>query len=344
MNFEHAYLPFRSRKKLNQLGVYLNEYKPLPKITKKEQRRTTLHHIHGIGSWMCDYFFIRPTGEIINETLGEDAIEKLPEEPTPNYTPVNVRGKPCFILLCFIHCNTRFVKLFPVRTRTQAEFLASLINLKQQYPQFDTLISDMERSFSSRGLNDFYNNNSIRHISYNMNNTDGARVNHLKLSIIDRFARTLRDMVFNSKRSNPDFQLTEFTLNELCNIYNNSPHSTLSQVMKFNVSPRQAFEHEDLQNEIMRRIISQNIATTNTFEYKRILPGELVYLHKPHVFGEKRRANVEDTPYRVVGRRRGGFVLKNAEGIINETTYINNVPQTRPKLFTRSELTTTSSE
>ena len=337
------FLPYRSKKKLNKLGVFLNDYKPLPTIDKKVKRQTTLHHVHGSGTWMCDYFFIRPTGEIINDPVGDDVLTFLPLEPTPQYKPVMIGGKPCFILLCFIHCNTRFVEIFPVRTRNQSEFLASLITLKQRQPQFNTLISDMEKAFSSRSINDFYQHNGITHIHYNTNNQRGARSDHLKLSIIDRFARTLRDMIFNSKRTNPSFQLSEQTLPMLVHVYNNTPHSTLSKVMNFDVSPQQAFEYEDLQNEIMRRIVSENYSTTESYEYNRIESGNQVYLHKPHVFGEKRRADVEDNPYRVVGRRRGGFILSGPQGVLTETVYINNQPHTQRKLITRSEITVPSS-
>ena len=113
--------------------------------------------------------------------------------------------------------------------------------------------------------------------------------------------------------------------------------------MNFDVSPQQAFEYEDLQNEIMRRIVSENYSTTESYEYNRIESGNQVYLHKPHVFGEKRRADVEDNPYRVVGRRRGGFILSGPQGVLTETVYINNQPHTRHKLITRSEITVPSS-
>ena len=335
-------LPYRSSQKLSKLNIIVDEPPTIPKIRPSEVRKTTLHHIHSNKTWMVDYFFLRPGGDVISSINRDEALESLPEAPSESVF-VNYRGKPMMIVCCFIHCNSRFVDYYVARSKTAGEFIAGVERLIQKYPdRVGTLISDKESAFSSRVANELYAAHNIRHIYYNMSDSTGNRVNHLALALIDRFARTLRDMIFNCTRSANRFQLNEKSLEWIIKIYNSTPHATLSKVMGFDVAPYDAFKpaNEGLLNEINRRIFMQNYMTTQRIEFRSIQEGDEVYLHKPRRFGEKRRLNVEDEPYTVYKCRRGGFELKDANGnILQETIYDGTLPIRRSRIVPRSEIT-----
>ena len=335
-------VPYRSSQKLSKLNIIVDEPPTIPKIRPSEVRKTTLHHIHSNKTWMVDYFFLRPGGDVISSINRDEALESLPEAPSESVF-VNYRGKPMMIVCCFIHCNSRFVWCYVARSKRAGEFAAALDHLVKKYPErVGTLISDKESAFSSRVANELYAAHNIRHIYYNMSDSTGNRVNHLALAFIDRFARTLRDMIFNCSRSDPRFRLNEKTLERIIKIYNATPHATLSKVMGFDVAPYDAFKpaNEGLLNEINRRIFMQNYMTTQRIEFRSIQEGDQVYLHKPRRFGEKRRLNVEDEPYTVYKCKRGGFELKDAEGnILQETIYDGTLPIRRSRIVPRSEIT-----
>ena len=154
-----------------------------------------------------------------------------------------------------------------------------------------------------------YKKRHIEHISYNTSADKGA---HSKLAIIDRMARTLRDMVFNVRRVDPKFELNEVTLTKLCREYNFSTHATLSRIMGFPVSPFKAYTNMNLQNEICARTMHINYHTLTTIAKEKLHENQEVWLHKPPIFGKKRRNNVEDDPYEIVGfSGPAGFRVRN---------------------------------
>lgn len=326
MNALVDFIPYRGTQKLDKLGLIVDLPQTIPPIRAKTVRRTTLHHIHSNGTWMVDYLFLKPNGDLISQ------LDRTAHHPGRMLT-----------VCCFIHCNSRFVDFYVVEQRTEIEYVAAVKELARKYiDRVTCLISDKEKSFESNAANAIYDSFGIQHISYNMSNQSGERPDHLKLAIIDRFARTLRDMIFNSSRSNPNFELNEQTLKQIIVVYNVTPHATLSKIMHFDVSPWEAFKHERLLNEINRRVYMQNYMTTQKFDFKDINPGDYVYLHKPRRFGEKRRANVEDVPYRVVECKQGGYILSDLAGdVITETVYIRNQPFSRPRIVPRSEIAVT---
>ena len=323
MNALVDFIPYRGTQKLDKLGLIVDQPPTIPPIRARDVRRTTLHHIHSNGTWMVDYLFLKPNGDLIS------SLDRTTTHPGRMLT-----------VCCFIHCNSRFVDFYVVQQRTETEYIPAVKELVRKYMDRVTcLISDKEKSFDSNAAKAIYDSYGIKHISYNMSNQSGERPDHLKLAIIDRFARTLRDMIFNSSRSNPNFQLNEQTLKQIITVYNVTPHATLSKIMHFDVSPWEAFKHERLLDEINRRVFMQNYMTTQRFDYLNVQPGDYVYLHKPRRFGEKRRANVEDVPYRVVACRRGGYILEDSHGnVLTETVYIGNQRITRSRIVPRSEI------
>ena len=294
---EHVVIPFRSKSKLTyEQQAHAKDFPlTIPKWTAKKASHVTLHHQHGARAWMCDHFFIKGNGDVIQ---GEDT------------NLDNARQRQFSIVLAFLHCNSRLFHAYIVDDKGLDAFFEKVIPYtirhlpyETYYPDWirnnnlsmmDTLICDA--AFDRAGIRQFLESRGVRMLAKNMQRTQ----EHGYLAPIDRMARTLRDMIFNAKRITPSFTFNQESLNELCRAYNTARHETLSKLMGFKVTPNDVFWNLDLQDEITRRTYLQNYKIVNSPEFNGVHVGAVVYLHKPHRLGEKRRLNVEDTPYRVL--------------------------------------------
>ena len=305
-------IPWRSKYKLEALKTErARKVDNIPRFIPKRQREYELHHIHDPYTWMCDYFFFRPDGNVIDNVAKNvnDGIKKN-----------------LVVVLAFIHCNSRFFDAYIVKDRSGSTFKTFLEQLilrpnetnddifNRNRPVIGTLITDCDRAFGMDVRKDAYGNykrvlsteeptrdadadendskvyrrriaerhldvtrtyelRGIEHISYNAK--QNPLIAHSCMSIINRMARTLRDMLFNANKQNPQFRLNQNTLRELCTIYNNTPHATLSKIMGFNVTPRNAYIHQELQDEICLRLQRMNIKTVGLINFENIKPGDI---------------------------------------------------------------------
>ena len=294
---ERSFIPFRSKSKLIEHNTpYENQ--TIPKFIAKKQNNYALHHLHGPHTWIIDYLYIRPNGEVVD----------------------NEQANNLMIVFAMMHCNSRLFLGFIADDRSAETFrylLERYFTTGLSPRRIDVLISDYEPSFGldvrkndageyviindgsnrDKGMAMLYKNRRIEHIGYNTSADKGA---HAKLALIDRMARTLRDMIYNARRNDPSFVLNDKTLIQLFNYYNNTSHNTLSSIMGFKVTPFNAYANQDLQNEICRRIMVQNYHTINRINYEKIDVGKEVWVYQPPVFGKKRRNTVEDDPYEVI--------------------------------------------
>ena len=301
------YTPFRTASKIKTLAqrglidpapYYI--LKPIPRYKATKQQRLAYSHVHGLGTWMVDISFFRNKGEVIqgmddaNAAGGfADEEEEMAALSQSFETPTGWR-----ILIC-IHCNSRYVYAKLLRDTTAKSIQPVLKTISQSSMPCDTIISDADRSIAD----------AIRrvpkikqHIVHNM--SDNNYTNHSMLAIIDRFTRTLRDMLFTAQ-----VDLTPETLAELLNIYNNTPHSTLTKVMGFETTPTDMITHLPLQEEYVRRVMVSNMskygALTNTYRV-----GDIVYVYQPHTPFVKRRNTVMDYPYRITAIKGGRYYLQ----------------------------------
>ena len=281
MEVNNISFPYRSKNKLKSFGIQHDESFNIPRIVKKNQRKITLHHIHGKKTWMTDFMVIN----------GKNIIN-------------------------FIHCNSRYwlAEIVPHQTASAAARVLMMLvqaepNTEYDYPLIDTLISDDAQALNrSDVIRSICIRANIRQITYNMTITP-----HSYLALVDRISRTLRDMCFNCKRKNPNWQLNDDTLNDLLYIYNHTPHDTLTKTMGFEVSPYQALVHRNLQNELVRRWMKADYNLTSSWEFRRIQPGMIVYLARQNRFGDKPRNTVEDTPYKVLQCKRGRYTIQRID-------------------------------
>ena len=335
-------LPFRSERKLRKYKPYTLEAvrnHTIPKyVQSKQENAYAIHHVHGPHTWMIDYFFFAPDGKVIDvKAKDEDEAESR------NLT----------VVLAMMHCNSRLFCAFIADARTQAKFRDLLNNyfvasdeLKTytgiSRPKIDTIISDYEKAFgldvrknddgtyeivqdgSGRSIDMalLYKRRHIRHISYNVASDDSG---HSKMALIDRMARTLRDMIYNVRLKHPGFRLNDETLTQLCKQYNHSYHYTLSRIIGFDVTPVDVYINQDLQNEICRRTMEANYRTAQHILDEDLKLGRELWVHQPRMFGKKRRNNVEDDPYEVVDYLGpAAFKVRNKKyGSIKNRTRVN---------------------
>ena len=311
--------PFRSKLKVKGPDLL-----HIPKYIPKKQSKYYLHHVHGMNTWMADHLYFKPDGAVTSES------DKSPK----------------IIVLALLHCNSRL--FLPIIVPNQTDEALFDILLKHFFAidsihKMDVLITDYGNCFGKDVIkrdDGTYsidpNDNSkrsiaigkllatygVEHISYNMVRTQ----EHSKLALIDRVARTLRDMIYTCRLQDPSFTLNHETLKQLVVQYNTAPHATLSRIMHFPVSPLIAYKFEALQYEIIKRTVQMNYITASTISKERLRVGDMVWLYNPPVFGKKRRNTVEDYPY-VITSLDGvsGFTIKN----INDNSIVKHVTRSQ---------------
>ena len=282
--------PFRSKYKQRGNLPPADLPPPVPKYISKKQRKYSLMHVHGPLTWMIDF--------------------------------MSIDGKH---ILNLIHCNSRFWLPFMTQNETAETVMRAIdalfhLDIHGLGPKpIDTLISDAAKVFTTTQMvQDVCRHLGIRQIIYNM--SDGGKQivpeeksptttqYHNQLAIIDRISKTLRDMIEVTQRTQPSFELTHATLKQLANIYNTTPHETLSKIMGFKVCPQDVLSHKKLHDEIVRRVVMKNLDTIESPSFD-INVGAVVYLYTPKQLFEKRRNAVESTPYIVIARNKGNYVI-----------------------------------
>ena len=295
-------IPFRSYPKLSHmLQAGRISISDTPRVQHipiyKRQPQFEQKHIHGKKTWMMDFMFLKPDGGVLQQ---EEKKEAKTGKKTRNLITV----------LLAIHCNSRYCEAHVVPSKSE-QYVKPLILMLWHEGLIDTLITDADASFRTVTLNRLYQDSLLKHIIYNVDALEKQNVlyAHRYLALIDRMSKTLRDMLFNCKVSDPSFTLTEQSLQSIIRIYNTTPHSTLTNIMRFPVTPVQMLRYDVLQDEFIRRVMSQN--QSNAIYSRDVKVGDMVYLHQPRALGLKRRNNVEDDPYEVIYIQHGTYKLSN---------------------------------
>ena len=153
------------------------------------------------------------------------------------------------------------------------------------------LNGDGEGAFSSNLAKAFYQERGItfhpapRMLIVDKKKEKGYKTEplHGSLALVDRFIRTLRDMTFNA-----GYKLTPLVLKEMVRQYNNAPHSTLSKIIGFDVSPLMVQKDKNKEEYIVMKINKENIATMLNGDYELNKGMNVKVYNEKNVLGKRR--------------------------------------------------------
>ena len=149
------------------------------------------------------------------------------------------------------------------------------------------LTGDGESAFSSRVSQQFYQQHNITFHPVPRMSIEGKKATdplHSSLSLIDRFVRTIRDMLFNA-----GYDLTPLAIKEMVRQYNNAPHSTLSKYIGFDVSPLMVQQDKNKEEYIMMKINKENIATKLSHGFDIPNGARVKVYNEKNILGKRRR-------------------------------------------------------
>lgn len=201
-------------------------------------------------SYIMDYVYVSPY--CLGHKQEEYYYTNRKGEEKFNYDLYN---KHKLILLVLIEITSRYVIIYKMNNRTKKELINVLTDFISEYKPLN-ISSDMERSFISKDIKLLFKKHNIKQYTYN-----ASKGWHTPLSIIDRFARTLRQIIFNFININNQYINIDI-LKNLIEMYNNKPHGGLptyyaskqenkngtNRLYKEHYTPADLFKHETLRN------------------------------------------------------------------------------------------------
>ena len=306
-------IPFKTKRKVDALaraGLEENKRKVLINSfpTKQNEKTYGFRTVAPHGMFIIDLMFGRETTYLI-------AIEVNTRKLYAQPTNVIVDGD-------FFSSSKN--------SKNTEQYLQALQEIINQGAEIKALKGDGESAFTSKKSLRFYKNHGITFIPVDRlilanGSTDPS---HTSLALIDRAIRTIRDMAYNVGK-----QLEPSIVHQLVMIYNQTPHSTLSKLMGFDVSPDLASSDPELETEIARRLAANNYQITLRPLF--VLPyGTRVYVYENYDKMSKRRTIIKPDPYKVIDfdRKRNKYV------VVNELNEDEKLVVSRTKIKPENEL------
>ena len=190
--------------------------------------------------------------------------------------------------------------------------LKSMTNIK-------VITCDKEGAFTSSVFSDWCKSEGIKLHLYTKNVMKGvvddsaasvsSRGNHSTIALIDRLTKTLRNMsaiAYGTQSINP--HMMEALINE----YNDSIHSTLSRILKRNVTPNEMEASQDLRNEFVRLVSRHNVIKTLAPDFD--VKSKVYVMNEASSF-DKLKPKLLPGMWHVIGRKGpSSFILRNEEG------------------------------
>lgn len=139
---------------------------------------------------------------------------------------------------------------------------------------------------------------------------DKRRSVHSVTSLIDRVIKTLR--VMNRKLGNPD-EIPPNVLEYLVDEYNQSPHTTLSRLLKRPTSPNDVDDNPALEKQVMTALMKENFLVETDPAYQ--VKGKVQVYNSANHF-DKVRPKLLPGYWEVVGRKDGLFEVKRGNRTI----------------------------
>ena len=194
-------------------------------------------------------------------------------------------GQPNYLML--ININTRKAYAYEMAGKGAKEVLRSLNEFIQTVPECKAISSDQDRAYLSNSVLEFMREHDIIY-------TTTLDEDHNKLSIINRFMRTIRDM--KDREPNTD-------IISLVNSYNDMPHRSLNYKSPNEITPSDELEY-----------ISSMLNQVNPYKFK---PGESVRIildSNPFV---KKRTNLSKESYIIDSKDGNQFIIRSSDGSVD---------------------------
>ena len=172
------------------------------------------------------------------------------------------------------------------------------------------LTGDGEGAFKSNLAKKFYEQYNITFHPVTRMKIEGKKGTdplHSSLGLVDRFIRTIRDMLFNA-----ELQITPLAIKEMVRQYNNAPHTTLSKYIGFDVSPLMVKQDKNKEEYIVMKINNENIQTRMRYDFNIPIGSKVKVYNEKDVLGKRRVIAREGE---VVGRQGVMYKVKTNLGV-----------------------------
>ena len=261
--------------------------------------------------------------------------------PDTYFMDIMFTGK--FAYLICINANTRYLYVEVLNgkfnfgeglrygsrvIRSSENFINTFKKLLNKGLKVKLLVADDEGCFNSQTTQNFYNKHNIKfqgvprlkkgvYPKFMSKKYEKTEPLHSSLGIVDRVIRTLRDMAYNVEID----VIQPAEMKRLVELYNNSPHTTLSYYAGEQISPLMAQNDSVLEKFIMRRICQENFNVKSQDGYK-IPMGEIVKVYNDFDKFDKRRSVIQPGNY---------YVSDYKNGLYEITDYDTNETQLLPR-------------
>ena len=251
-------------------------------------------------------------------------------------------NKPTYWYL-FIHGNSRYAILKPASLNTvESEediyefkpydvknafnWVKTLTDLINQGIKISMLITDYETAWRGKEANRFYLQRNIQHEAVNV-----SVYGHNRMGILDRFVRTLRDMIqtANIDENDPNKLL------ELVDIYNRTQHRTLTKYLGKPTTPQQVLNDEELETQLTRAISSDNWSISHQPWYKIPVGKKVVVKETRNKAFSKVRGSALRDEWEVIDNEGQKYTLMNPSTFEEITVFRSQIklpPKEKMKL------------
>ena len=197
--------------------------------------------------------------------------------------------------------------------KTTSSYLRALMKMIDEVKFMNPirhLTGDGESAFKSNLAMKFYEQYNITFHPVTRMKIEGKKGTdplHSSLGLVDRFIRTIRDMLFNA-----ELQITPLAIKEMVRQYNNAPHTTLSKYIGFDVSPLMVQQDKNKEEYIVMKINNENIQTRMRYDFDIPIGSKVKVYNEKDVLGKRRVIAREGE---VVGRQGVMYKVKTNLGI-----------------------------
>ena len=167
------------------------------------------------------------------------------------------------------------------------------------------LTGDGESAFVSKTTKKFYTENGITFHPVprmKIEDTKSSEPLHSALGVIDRFIRTIRDMIYQA-----GYQLTPLAVKEMVRQYNNAPHATLSKLIGFYVSPLMVQKDKNKEEYIVLQMLKHNALVKSQIGFELNNGMRVKVYNEKNKLGKRRRIC---NPGEIIEKRNGLYKVK----------------------------------